>query len=138
MVSALLRRASLQASLAASSSRQASSYSVFYLTHDLLAISLLSAWTANPLVHWIGTVIGLCLTLIGVFIVFQCMLMYIAFAYPPYAASLFAANDFSRSSFAARSVMFSRPMFITLGINWGVSVLAFLNVACCICLYGLW
>lgn len=34
--------------------------------------------------------------------------------------------------------MFSRPMFLNLGIHWGVSLLAFLDIVCCVLLFGLW
>ncbi len=49
-------------------------------------------------------------------------------SYPQYAASLFAGNDFCRSLFAFGAVLFSRPMFINLGIGKGVSLLAGLSV----------
>jgi DHA1 family multidrug resistance protein-like MFS transporter len=49
-------------------------------------------------------------------------------SYPQYAASLFAANDFFRASFATGSILFARPLFINLGVDKGVSVLAGLSV----------
>jgi len=66
------------------------------------------------------------------------MLQYLAFSYPKYAASLFAANDFARSSLAAGAIMFARPMFLRLRVDWGVSLLGFLDIICCILLFGLW
>lgn len=83
-------------------------------------------------------VVGLSLSIIGTFTIIACMLQYLAFTYPKHSASLFAANDFARSSLAAGAVMFSRPMFLNLGINWGVSLLGFLDIVCCVLLYGLW
>jgi MFS transporter, DHA1 family, multidrug resistance protein len=55
---------------------------------------------------------------------FQSIICYVALAYPRYVASLFAANDFVRSSFAAGFVMFSHGMYSNLGIGKGVTVIA--------------
>jgi DHA1 family multidrug resistance protein-like MFS transporter len=49
-------------------------------------------------------------------------------SYPQYAASLFAGNDFFRSLFAFGAVLFSRPMYVYLGIGKGISVLGGLAV----------
>ncbi|KAK6444853.1 hypothetical protein FP744_10001101 [Trichoderma asperellum] len=98
----------------------------------------LFAWTSRPSVHWMAPIIGLSLSIVGTFTIIVCMLQYVAFTYPKYSASLFAANDFARSTLAAGAIMFSRPMFLNLGIHWGVSLLAFLDIVCCILLFGLW
>ncbi|RDW94179.1 MFS transporter [Aspergillus mulundensis] len=98
----------------------------------------ITAWTSRPSIHWIVPIIGLALNIVGTFTVIVCMLQYLAFTYPRYAASLFAANDFARSSLAAGAIMFSRPMFLNLGIAWGISLLALLDVVCCVLLFGLW
>jgi hypothetical protein len=49
-------------------------------------------------------------------------------SYPQYAASLFAGNDFFRSLFAFGSVLFSRSMYIKLGVGKGLSLLGGLSV----------
>ena len=49
-------------------------------------------------------------------------------SYPQYAASLFAGNDFCRSLFAFGAILFSRSMFINLGVDKGVTLLAGLSV----------
>lgn len=49
-------------------------------------------------------------------------------SYPQYAASLFAGNDFFRSLFAFGAVLFSRPMYVYLGVGKGISVLGGLAV----------
>lgn len=49
-------------------------------------------------------------------------------SYPQYAASLFAGNDFFRSLFAFGAVLFSRSMFINLGVAKGITLLAGLAV----------
>lgn len=61
------------------------------------------------------------------------MFIYLPFTYPRYAGSLFAANDFARSMFAAGAILYSRPMFINLGVAKGVTLLAGL---CCGCVAG--
>lgn len=67
---------------------------------------------------------------VSIVIAFQCMNFYIARCYPKYSASLFAANTFARSMFAAGSILFSRPMYETLGVGGGVSLLGGLSVLC--------
>lgn len=74
--------------------------------------------------------IGVGLNMCGTYTVMQCMFLYLPFTYPQYSASLFAANDLARSSFAAGAVLFSRPMFITLTVAGGVSLLGGLTVVC--------
>lgn len=53
--------------------------------------------------------------------------MYLPLSYPRYAASLFAANDFCRSAWAAGAVLYARPLFSRLGIAAGVSLLGALS-----------
>ncbi|OTA99783.1 hypothetical protein M426DRAFT_268781 [Hypoxylon sp. CI-4A] len=88
------------------------------------------AWTSRPDVHWIVPIIGLMILFVSVVIAFQCMNFYIARCYPKYSASLFAANTFVRSSFAAGSILFSRPMYEALGVGGGVSLLGGLMFIC--------
>jgi DHA1 family multidrug resistance protein-like MFS transporter len=84
-------------------------------------------WTARHGVHWIVSLIGVVILVAANFLICQCVFVYLPLSYPKYAASLFAANDLSRSLFAAACVLFSRPMFIKLGIGPGVSLLAGLS-----------
>lgn len=53
--------------------------------------------------------------------------MYLPLSYPDHAASLFAANDFFRSVWAAAAVLYARLLFQALGIARGVSLLAGLS-----------
>ncbi|MCJ1227704.1 hypothetical protein MMC12_004360 [Toensbergia leucococca] len=85
------------------------------------------AWTAKPSIPWIASVIGITLYGATVFIVMQCIFVYVPLSYPQYAASLFASNDFFRSALACGSILFARPLFINVGIGKGVSVLAGLS-----------
>jgi MFS transporter, DHA1 family, multidrug resistance protein len=58
-------------------------------------------WTSRPSVHWIGPVIGAAIYMPGIYLLFQCVLVYLPMAYPHHAASVYAANDFFRSSLAS-------------------------------------
>ena len=97
----------------------------------------LFGWTGfnSPKIHWIVPTIGVVLITIGIFILFQVIFIYIPFTYPQYAASLFAGNDFVRSSVATGAIHFSRPLFLNLGVGPGVSLLAGLTVIGCV---GIW
>lgn len=53
--------------------------------------------------------------------------MYLPLSYPRYAASLFAANDFFRSIWAAGAVLYATPLFNALGIARAVSLLGGLS-----------
>ncbi|KAK6379965.1 uncharacterized protein PV06_00160 [Exophiala oligosperma] len=98
------------------------------------------AWTGNssPKIHWIVPTIGVVIFTIGIFIMFQCIFIYIPLTYPQFAASLFAGNDFARSSIAAGAIHFSRPLFGNLGVGRGVSLLAGLTVGGIIGIFVLW
>jgi DHA1 family multidrug resistance protein-like MFS transporter len=96
------------------------------------------AWTARNAVHWIVSVIGIGIYSYGVFILLQCIFVYIPMSYPQYAASLFAGNDFSRSALATGSILFARPLYINLGIGPGMSLLAGLTCGCVVGIFALY
>lgn len=87
-------------------------------------------WTSRPDIHWIVSCIGIVITTIGIFLIIQCIFLYIPLVYPQFAASLFAGNDFTRSALAAGAIHFSYPMFHNLGVDRGISLLAGLTVGC--------
>ena len=87
-------------------------------------------WTGNGQIYWLVSVIGIFLFTMGVFILMQCVFVYLPLVYPQYAASLFAGNDFARSAVAFAAIMFSRPMYIGMGIGPGTSLLGALTAAC--------
>ncbi|KAF4966186.1 hypothetical protein FSARC_6070 [Fusarium sarcochroum] len=95
----------------------------------------LFAWTARASIHWIVPTIGITIYGATVFIVMQCIFVYIPLSYPMYAASLFAANDFFRSALACGSVLFAQPLFDNLGVDKGTSLLGGLSV---IGIIGIW
>lgn len=85
------------------------------------------AWTTRPDIHWIISIIGIVLFVFGTYFILQSVFVYVPLSYPKYAASLFAANDLARSSFAAGSILFARPLFVNLGVDKGVSILALIS-----------
>ena len=87
----------------------------------------LFAWTSNPSIHWIAPTIGITIYGASVFVVMQCIFVYVPMSYPKYAASLFAGNDFFRSALACGSIMFAKPLFNNLGVGKGVSLLGGLS-----------
>ncbi|KAM0741978.1 hypothetical protein ACQRIT_002155 [Beauveria bassiana] len=95
----------------------------------------LFAWTARASIHWIVPTIGITIYGATVFVVMQCIFVYIPLSYPQYAASLFAANDFFRSALACGSVLFAHPLFGNLGVARGTSLLGGLSV---IGIIGIW
>jgi len=101
-----------------------------YVSFLLPAGLFIFGWTGNGEIHWIVSVIGIFLFTIGVFILMQCIFVYLPFVYPQYAASLFAGNDFARSSLAFAAVLFSRPMYLGMGVGPGTSLLGALTAAC--------
>ncbi|OJJ78824.1 MFS transporter [Aspergillus glaucus CBS 516.65] len=98
----------------------------------------LFGWAANPNVHWIVPTIGIVIYPACVFILMQCIFLYIPACYPQYAASVFAATDFTRSAFACGAVVFSRPLYENLGVGPGCSLLAGLTIGCVVGIYVLY
>ncbi len=70
-----------------------------------------------------------------VFVVMQCIFVYVPLSYADYAASLFAANDFFRSALACGSILFSKPLYGNLGVARGTSLLGGLST---IGIIGIW
>ena len=86
-------------------------------------------WTSRPSVHWIVPIIGSSFFTVGAFLLFNSVLNYLGDAYPDYAASVFAGNDFMRSSFGAGFPLFANAMYTNLGVPWASSTLGFLSIA---------
>ena len=88
---------------------------------------LLFAWTARADIHWIAPTIGIGIWAATSFAVFQSIICYVVLSYPSYVASLFAGNDFCRSSAAAAMVQTTRYLYMDLGVDRGVSLVAGLS-----------
>ncbi|KAF7349177.1 MFS general substrate transporter [Mycena sanguinolenta] len=85
---------------------------------------LIFGFTSKPSIHWIVPIIGAALYLPGIFLNFQSILMYVTSAYPAYAASVLAGNDFFRSAIASVFPLFGRTFFTNLGLGPGSALLA--------------
>ncbi|KIW25336.1 uncharacterized protein PV07_08523 [Cladophialophora immunda] len=93
---------------------------------------------AHPAFHWIVPTIGIALFSGGSYVVFQCTIIYISLSYRKYFASLSATYDMSRGSMAAGVVMGSRAVFVSWGVDKGVSVLAGVSAAGVLGMAFLW
>ncbi|OJJ33896.1 hypothetical protein ASPWEDRAFT_60457 [Aspergillus wentii DTO 134E9] len=86
-------------------------------------------WTGNfESVHWIVPIIASMFFAVGGCLIFNCIFCYLAHAYPKYAASVLAGNDFMRSSFGAGFPLFATAMFHNLGVGWACTLLGCLTV----------
>ncbi|GIZ44428.1 hypothetical protein CKM354_000762600 [Cercospora kikuchii] len=88
----------------------------------------LFGWTAHRSIHWIVSLLGVTIYATGVYIILQCLSVYLPRIYPRYAASLFAANDLCRSVAAAGLIHAGVPLYGRLGIEKGISVLGAISV----------
>ncbi|KAL4905239.1 hypothetical protein BDW74DRAFT_167930 [Aspergillus multicolor] len=98
----------------------------------------LFGWTAREAVPWVVPTLGILVFSTSLFIIFNVIIIYLPTSYPRHAASLFAANSFSRSALASGTIHFSQPLFANLGLGRGCSVLGNVAVACCVGLVALW
>jgi MFS transporter, DHA1 family, multidrug resistance protein len=96
-----------------------------------LAGLFMFAWTAKESIHWIVSLIGVVIFVIGFFLVMQSLFVYLPLSYAKYAASLFTANDLFRAVNGLAAVLFARPLFLNLGVDKGVTLLAGLTVGGC-------
>ncbi|KAI9729165.1 MAG: hypothetical protein M1834_007072 [Cirrosporium novae-zelandiae] len=83
-------------------------------------------WTADKGVHWIVPIIGTSFFGIGFFSVMMPVQTYLVDAYQLYAASALAANTVLRSLIGAVLPLAGLPMYKSLGIGWGTSLLGFI------------
>lgn len=86
-------------------------------------------WTSRADIHWIVPIIGTSLFSVGAFLLFNAVLNYLSDAYPEYAASVLAGNDFLRSCLGAGFPLFASAMYKRLGVNWASSTLGFISIA---------
>ncbi|KZV67254.1 benomyl/methotrexate resistance protein [Peniophora sp. CONT] len=95
-----------------------------------IAISLfIFGWSARESVHWVVPIIGSALFGMGILLLFNVVLNYLADAYPIYSASVLAGNDLVRSAFGAGFPLFARAMCNKLGVGWASTLLALLACA---------
>jgi len=90
---------------------------------------LLYGWTARYKVHYIVPIISTALIGIGNLAAFMAISTYLVDAFTVYAASALAANTVIRSIMGAVLPLAGRQMYVTLGLGWGNSLLAFVAIA---------
>lgn len=98
----------------------------------------LFGWTGNGQINFMVSVVGIYIFTVGVFILIQCIFVYLPWVYPQYAASLFAGNDLARSALAFAAVLYGTPMYTGLGVGGGCSLLGGLTALCILGLFGLY
>ncbi|KAK6908285.1 hypothetical protein I203_102286 [Kwoniella mangroviensis CBS 8507] len=86
------------------------------------------AWTAIRC-HWIAPVLSGIPFGMGSTLIFNPFLTYLPYAYPRYAASALASNDFFRSMMGAGIPIAAHPLFNNLGVAWGNTIIGILGVA---------
>ncbi|KAF2722909.1 MFS general substrate transporter [Polychaeton citri CBS 116435] len=95
----------------------------------LFAIGLFwFGWTANPKIFWLAPTIATAFIGAGFNIIFQQCINFLVDTYGMYAASATAANTFLRSFLAFAFPLIAKPMFHTLGVGPGMSLLG--GIAC--------
>ncbi|KAA8644048.1 hypothetical protein EYZ11_004481 [Aspergillus tanneri] len=88
-------------------------------------------WTANGAVHWISPIVATSLLGFGMLNAFTTVSTYLVDAYTGYAASAVAATTVLRSLGGAFLPLAGGPMYSTLGLGWGNSLLAFIALSLC-------
>ncbi|KAH7024621.1 major facilitator superfamily domain-containing protein [Microdochium trichocladiopsis] len=86
-------------------------------------------WSAEYGLPWQSTVFSLVPFGLGVIGVFMPLTTYLIDCFPMYASSAIAANTVLRSLVGAFLPLAGTPMYDTLGLGWGNSLLGFLCVA---------
>ncbi|CAG8317227.1 unnamed protein product [Penicillium salamii] len=87
------------------------------------------AWTSNPHVPWPSQVCASLLIGCGMYLLFLQCFTYIVDCYTSVANSAMGVNGAMRSVFGAAFPLFARPMFHGLGVNWVMTVIAFISLA---------
>ncbi|KAF9893435.1 hypothetical protein FE257_010747 [Aspergillus nanangensis] len=88
------------------------------------------AWTNSPNIHWIVSVLATVPFGFGLVILFLVTINYLLDVYTIYSASAVAANTIMRSLLGFAFPLFTRKMFVNLGIHWAAMVPALLTLAC--------
>ncbi|KAJ2894798.1 bicyclomycin resistance [Zalerion maritima] len=96
----------------------------------LLPIGLfIYGWTAEYGVHWIVPILGTCIVGAGNLVIFMALQLYLVDAFHMYAASALAGNTVVRSIAGGVLPLAGLPLFDSLGVGWGNSVLGFIATA---------
>ncbi|EUC38620.1 hypothetical protein COCCADRAFT_82483 [Bipolaris zeicola 26-R-13] len=86
-------------------------------------------WTAKNKVHWIVPIMAMAPVGLGSLTALMSIQTYLVDAFTQHAASVVAANTVLRSMFGAFLPLAGLPMYDSLGLGWGNSLLGFIGVA---------
>ncbi|KAJ6014616.1 MFS transporter [Penicillium herquei] len=87
-------------------------------------------WSADKVTHWIVPILGTMFIGLGAFLILMPVQLYLVDSFgSEAAASALAANTILRSLFGALLPLAGTPMYDSLGLGWGNSLLAFIGLA---------
>ncbi|KAJ5435788.1 MFS transporter [Penicillium cf. griseofulvum] len=87
-------------------------------------------WSAEKATHWIVPILGTMFIGLGAFLILMPAQLYLVDAFgSEAAASALATNTVLRSLFGALLPLAGPPMYASLGLSWGNSLLAFIGLA---------
>ncbi|KAJ5888343.1 MFS transporter [Penicillium taxi] len=87
-------------------------------------------WSADKVTHWIVPILGTIFIGLGAFLILMPAQLYLVDAFgSETAASALAANTILRSLFGALLPLAGTPMYDSLGLGWGNSLLAFIGLS---------
>ncbi|KAF8836966.1 MFS general substrate transporter [Paxillus ammoniavirescens] len=87
------------------------------------------AWTARPTIHWVVPLIGLTVFMVGTFIIYQVVFVYLADCYGPYASSALAGQSLCRNLLGAIFPLFAQQVYDSLTYKWANTLFALVSVA---------
>ncbi|KAJ6184845.1 hypothetical protein N7519_006146 [Penicillium mononematosum] len=80
-----------------------------------------TGWTKS--IHWMAPTASGVVTGFGIYVIFLQCFNYLIDSYLTFAASVFAANTIIRSAVGAAFPLFSKQMFVNLGVQWAGTLL---------------
>ncbi|CAG8311495.1 unnamed protein product [Penicillium salamii] len=80
-----------------------------------------TGWTKS--IHWMAPTASGIMTGFGIYVIFLQCFNYLIDSYLTFAASVFAANTIIRSAVGAAFPLFSKQMFVNLGVQWAGTLL---------------
>ncbi|KAI1775704.1 major facilitator superfamily domain-containing protein [Hypoxylon cercidicola] len=86
-------------------------------------------WSTFYVTHWASPILSLVPYGFGIMGLFLSITTYLVDSYPTYAASAIAANIILRSIVGALLPLAGPPLYTSLGLGWGNSVLGFICIA---------
>ncbi|TGJ86490.1 hypothetical protein E0Z10_g2244 [Xylaria hypoxylon] len=86
-------------------------------------------WSAYSAAHWSSTLLSLIPYGFGIMGLFLPITTYLVDSYPMYSASAIAANIILRSTVGALLPLAGPPLYDSLGLGWGNSLLGFICIA---------